>query len=366
MDYLTIQEIAMAARRNLSPNVWDYLSGGSDSETTLRRNRQSLDSLAFRPRVLVNVDNIDLGTNLLGQKLALPVFTAPIGSLALFDPNGALAVARAATGRGIFSFISTMSQPRIEDVAQAVDRPLVFQLYTRGDQDWVDDILARAKDSGYCAVCVTADTAYYGRRERDLINRFSPMSAVDRPNVAEMTAGQTIEAFMPALDWDELDRIRDYVGLPIVVKGIMTPEDAVLCVEHGVEVVYISNHGGRQLDHAQATIDVLPEVVAAVDGRADVIIDSGFVRGSDVLKAIALGAKAVGLGKFHAWALAAGGEAGLTRALEILEREMRVVMGLLGATSLADLKPERLRAAAPVTPPFATSAFPRFTDSFTP
>ncbi len=348
-DMLTLQEIAMAARRNLSQMLWDTLCGGSDSETTLRRNRLALDSLALRQRVLVNVADIDITTTLLGQKLALPVFIAPVGNfLQLADPQGAIAVARGAIARGTTAFISTAAKPSLEAVAEAASEPLLFQLYVRSDRAWVKEILSRAKAAGYRAICVTVDRAYYSRRERDVINRFLMRESAGDPR------------HQASLNWEDIVWMKQHTGLPMILKGIATAEDACLAVEHGADVIYVSNHGGRQLDHAQASIEVLPEVVAAVDGRAEVIFDGGVLRGTDVIKAIALGARAVGVGKLQGLALAAAGEAGVARMLELLELEIRIMLGLMGVTSLAQLNPSWLRPAQPVSGASITSAYPYF------
>ena len=351
-DFLTLQEITLAARRNLSQSLWDTLCGGSDSETTLKRNRLALDSLALRQRVLVNVADIDTTTTLLGQKLSIPVFIAPVGNfLQLADPQGAIAVARGAIARGTTAFISTAARPSLEEVAAAAGEPLLFQLYVRSDRKWVEDILGRAQAAGYRAVCVTVDRAYYSRRERDLINRFLLRESAGDPR------------YQASLNWDDLAWMKACTGLPLILKGIATAEDARLAVEHGADVIYVSNHGGRQLDHAQASIEVLPEVVAAVDGRAEVLVDGGILRGTDVIKAIALGARAVGLGKLQGLALAAAGEAGIARMLELLELEIRTMMGLMGVTSLAQLNPSWVRPAQPVSFASITSAYPYFDEA---
>ena len=322
-EFLSLQEIVFAARRNLSPDLWNHLAGGSDSETTLRRNRFALDCLALRQRVLVNVVDIDISTTLLGKKLALPVFMAPVGGFVGFvNPQlGAIPVARAAIACGTTAFISTAAKPGIEETAAAVSEPLIFQLYVRSDHQWIEDILDRAKAAGYRALCVTVDRNYYGRRERDIISRAAVRDGFGDPK------------FQQSLCWNDLIWMKQRMKLPLIVKGIATAEDARMAVEHGADVVYVSNHGGRQLDHGQASIDVLPEVVNAVDGRAEVLYDGGVLRGTDVVKAIALGARAVGVGKLLGWALAAGGEAGLIRMLELMEIEIRTALGLMGVHS---------------------------------
>jgi glycolate oxidase len=347
--FQTLQEIVIAARRTLSQSVWDMLSGGSDSEATLRRNRMALDSLALRQRVLVDVRNIEMSASLLGRPMRMPVFIAPIGNyLQHADPLGAVAVARAAVARGVQCFVSTAARPGIEAVAKAVDQPLVFQLYVRGDRSWVGDILDRAKASGYGALCVTVDRAYYSRRERDMLNR----------HLVREGGGDT--SHQASLTWDYVLWMKQRMGVPLILKGIATAEDAKLAVEHGVDVVYVSNHGGRQLDHGQASIEVLPEVAEAVDRRAEVLMDGGILRGTDVVKALALGATAVGIGKLHGWALAAAGEAGVARMLELIELEIRTVLGLMGLTSTAQLGPHCVRQVAPVSEGSVTSAYPMY------
>lgn len=348
-SFQTLQEIVIAARRTLSQSVWDMLSGGSDSEATLRRNRMALDSLALRQRVLVDVRNIEMSASLLGRPMRMPVFIAPIGNyLQYADPLGAVAVARAAVARGVQCFVSTAARPGIEAVAKAVDQPLVFQLYVRGDRSWVGDILDRAKASGYGALCVTVDRAYYSRRERDMLNRHL------------VREGGGDASHQASLTWDYVLWMKQRMGVPLILKGIATAEDAKLAVEHGVDVVYVSNHGGRQLDHGQASIEVLPEVAEAVDRRAEVLMDGGILRGTDVVKALALGATAVGIGKLHGWALAAAGEAGVARMLELIELEIRTVLGLMGLTSTAQLGPHCVRQVAPVSEGSVTSAYPMY------
>jgi glycolate oxidase len=348
-NFVSLQEIVATARRNLSQDLWDHLSGGSDSETSLWRNRQALDSLALRQRVLVDVRKIDITTTLLGQKLTSPVFLAPVGGFVGFaHPLGAVNVARAAVAHGTTAFISTAAKPSLEAAAEAVDKPLIFQLYVRADRKWVEDILDRAKAAGYRALCVCVDRNYYGRRERDIISR------------ANVREGFGDPSFQMGLQWKDLAWMKQHWKVPLIVKGVATAEDAKLSVEHGADVVYVSNHGGRQLDHGQATIEVLPEVVAAVDGRAEILWDGGVLRGTDVVKGLCLGARAVGVGKMLGWALGAAGEAGLKRMLELMDVEIRTAMGLMGVTSLAQLNPSWVRPAQPVRPASQTNAYPWF------
>ena len=351
-NFVSLQEIVATARRNLPQDLWDHLSGGADSETTLLRNRQALDSLALRQRVLVDVRNIDLTTTLLGRKLASPVFLAPVGGFVGFaHPQGVCNVTRAAVAHGTTAFVSTAAKPGLEAAAQSVKEPLIFQLYVRADRKWVEDILDRAKAAGYRALCVCVDRNYYGRRERDIVSRASVREGFGDPS------------YQMALSWSDVGWMKERMGGPLILKGIATAEDARLAVEHGADAVYVSNHGGRQLDHAQATIEALPEVVNAVSGRAEVYWDGGVQRGTDVVKAICLGARAVGVGKMLGWSLAAAGEAGLKRMLELMDVEIRTAMGLMGVTSLAQLNPTWVRPATPVRPASQTNTYPLFEEA---
>jgi isopentenyl diphosphate isomerase/L-lactate dehydrogenase-like FMN-dependent dehydrogenase len=346
--FQTLHEIAKAARQNLKQGDWDYLMGGAETETTLRRNRQALDSMAFRPRVLRDVSKVDATSTFLGRSLRIPVMLAPIGGLETFDPGGGATVAKASKEFGVPHMLSSVCMPGLEATAAAADNFRIFQLYVRGDDAWVDDHVKRAKDHGYAAFCFTVDTASYSRRERDIATRY----------VKPWRQRATGFAFQAGLNWDHVKRYKDLHDLPVILKGIATGEDAALAVEHGVEYVYVSNHGGRQLDHGRGSLDVLPEVVAAVKGRAGVIMDGACVRGTDVVKAIALGATVVGLGRLQGLGLAAGGQAGLVRALELLEEEIRICLALLGVSRIGDVDRSYLHAATPVTPPHVSSAFP--------
>ncbi len=348
-EFLTLQEIVAAARANLAPGPWNYLIGGAETETTVCRNRQALDSLAFRPRVLRDVSRIDTGAAFLGKRVRLPVLLAPIGGLESLVEGGAAAAARAAAQFGVPLMLSSVCQPGLEQTAAAADALRCFQLYVRGDDAWVDQHVKRARDHGYSAFCLTVDVAMYSRRERDLIGRFV------KPWRATAQAGSTYQS---GLSWDQVKRFKDRHDLPLIIKGIATVEDAEIAVQHGVEVVYVSNHGGRQLDHGLGSMTVLPQIVSASAGRAEIWVDGGFMRGTDVVKAIALGATTVGLGRLACLGLAAAGVPGLVRALEILEEEVRTCLGLLGVTSLAELTPQYVAAAAPVSLPGILSAFP--------
>jgi glycolate oxidase len=353
--FQTLQEIVKAARQNLAPGPWDYLVGAAETETTMRRNRQALDSIAFRPRVLRDVSRIDCTSTLLGRRVRLPVMLAPVGSIESFDPGGGASAARGALAFGVPQMLSSVCNPGLEAVAAAAPDTLrIFQLYVRGDDAWVDDHVKRALDNGYAAFCLTVDTATYSRRERDLAKRFVKPWRV-RASGFDFQAG---------LNWDHVKRFKDQHDIPLALKGIATAEDAELACDHGVDIVYVSNHGGRQLDHGRGSADVLPEVVKAVNGRATIIVDGAAQRGTDVVKFIALGAHAVGIGRLPCFGLAAAGPAGLERTLELLEDEVRICLGLLGADRLAALDGSYLHPAAPVTRPHITSAFPLLEEGY--
>ncbi len=348
-QFLNLHEFVAVARAKLDRNVWDYLIGGAETETTVRRNRLALDSLAFRPRVLRDVNGTDTGSTFLGRKITMPVALAPIGSIERFDPMACVAVANAAGTFGCPMFQSSVAKPDIEETGRETPGGLkIFQLYVRGDHAWVEAFFDRAMAAGFGALCLTVDTHHYSRRERDISKRYQAASTRD-VNAAR---------FQKALDWKQVDKVKARYKLPLVIKGIATAEDAKLAVEHGIDVIYVSNHGGRQLDHGRGSIELLPEVISAARGKAQFVLDSGFMRGTDILKAVARGAAMVGIGKLQALALGAAGEHGVLRMLEILEAELVTSMKLLGASSLDELDGTFVQPAAPVTVPGVLSAMP--------
>jgi glycolate oxidase len=346
-DFVSNEEIVAAARRRLHQGAWDYLVGGSESETTMRRNRLAFDRYGFRPRVLVDVSKIDTSTTFLGEKLRIPVMLAPIGSLQVFTPDAAVAATKAAAEFGTIHILSSVTEPSLEDTAASVDHPKMFQLYVQGDNDWTREMLGRIKAASYKALAITVDTAIYSRRERPMLNRWAPPTQ----------RGPRARNFLSELTWEKLDFIRSIWEGPLMVKGVATVEDAKMCIDHGVEVLWVSNHGGRQLDQGLGALDVLPDIVNVASGRADVIVDGGVQRGTDVLKAVALGAKAVAVGKLQAWGLGADGKDGCLRMLEILENEIISAMGLLGVTSIDQLSPKYVTRADAVTSPHEMSAW---------
>ena len=343
-----LHEIITEARKRLHPQHWDYLMGGTGTETTLKRNRLAIDSLALRSRVLRDVTKVDATWTVLGRKVRLPVLLAPIGGVEAFDPDGAAAVGRASAKFGVPHMLSSACAPGLEKTAAAAKNFRMYQLYVRGDDGFVDDVVKRALDNGFHGFCVTVDSAVYSRRERDITSRYA------KPWRRRATGLE----YQSGFTWANVRRFRErHPDVPLILKGIATPEDAAICVEHGVAVVYVSNHGGRQLDQGLGSLSVVPEVVQAVAGKAKVWIDGGFMRGTDIVKAIASGADCVGLGRLQGLAVAAGGTKVLVRALELLEEEVKEALALMGQTKFADVNASCLRKAEPVVEPHVLSAF---------
>ncbi len=346
VDFLSNEETIQAARRNLDQAGWDYLVGGSESETTMRRNRAAFDRVAFRPRVLRDVSQMDPSCEFLGHRMRIPVMLAPVGGMQRLHPEAAGASAKAAAAFGTVQVVSSVTEPGLEGTAEAADGPKLFQMYIQGDWAWIEGMAPRIRAAGYHAFVLTVDNARYSRRERPIVGRSTPANlSVQRPSPGS------------AVTWEMAERIRDLVGLPFAVKGIATAEDAEMAVERGFDIIWVSNHGGRQLDHGLGGLDTLPEIVTAVDGRAKIVLDGGIVRGSDVVKALAMGADCVAIGKLQGWGLAAGGADGVQRALEILEDEMLSAMALVGVTTPDELDASHVAAAYPVTSAHEMSAW---------
>ena len=347
--FQNLHEFIRKARSNLNQNAWDYIVGAAETETTMRRNRMALDEIAFRPRVLRDVRKVDGSVEQFGRKMRLPVVLAPVGALEIFDPLGAASVARAAGRFGAAHMLSSVSEPGLEKTAEAAPDALrMYQLYVRGDDAFVADVVSRAEKAGYAAFCLTVDTAHYSRRERDIAKRY----------VRESRLRATGGDYQKGLSWRTVKLIKDKFKIPLILKGIATAEDAKIAVDHGVDWIYVSNHGGRQLDHGRGSMHVLPEIVQAVAGRAKIMVDGSICRGTDIVKAIVSGADLVGIGRLQCWALAAAGEAGIVRMLELLEDEVIRCLGLLGVTSLAELDKSYLHPAMPTNLPSVFSAFP--------
>ena len=347
--FQNLHEFVTQARTNLNRNDWDYLIGGAETESTLARNRLALDAIGFRPRVLRDVSNIDCSRTLFGKTLRIPVLCAPVGSLEVFEPGGGATVAAATREFGNGMILSSVSHPGLDKTAEASgDGFKIFQLYVRGDAAWVDDHVGRAIDKGYDAFCLTIDTDSYSRRERDIAKRHQRR----RVRVGDA------RIYQAQFNWHDIERIKKNFDIPLILKGIATAEDAKLALDHGVDCVYVSNHGGRQLDQGLGSIDVLPEVVEAVGGRARILVDGGISRGTDVVKALILGADAVACGRLYVYGLAAGGAEGLVRLFEILEDEIRICLSLLGVTGYDQLDKSYIRPARQVVPAHVHSAFP--------
>jgi isopentenyl diphosphate isomerase/L-lactate dehydrogenase-like FMN-dependent dehydrogenase len=347
-EFENLHEIIRKARQNLTQEAWDTLVGGTETETTLKRNRLAIDSIAFRPRVLRDVSRVDASVERFGRRLRLPLFLAPAGPLNIFGPGGGATVAAAAQTFGVPHMLSSGCTP-IETVAEAAPDALrMAQLYVRGDDAFLHDYVTRVITCGCAAFCLTVDSAVSSRRERDIAKRYR-MGGLGR------WPGQTFQA---GLDWRTGKLIKDRYNIPLVLKGIATAEDARIAIDHGVDWIYVSNHGGRQLDYGRGSMDVLPEIVDAVAGRANVMVDGSFCRGTDIIKAIAAGAGLVGLGRMQCYALAAGGEAAIVRMLELIEDEVQRSLALIGVPTFAELDRSYLHPAAPTTSPGVLSAFP--------
>ncbi len=355
IEFSTLQEIVQQARANLARGDWDYLVGGAETETSLRRNRLAFDRLALKGRVMNDVSNVHLRRNFLGEDLRIPLLLAPIGSLQVFEAGGGLTAARAAGQFGVLQMMSSVCSPDFETLARESSAAKIYQLYAHGDEAWMMDIIARTEAAGFKAFCLTVDTQTYSRRERDLLKAYVPMTSRLADGARRPSPPMSMQ---PMLTWDLVDRIKARFKIPLVLKGIACGEDAELAVEHGVDIVYVSNHGGRQLDQGRATLDMMPEVVRAVKGRAKIVFDGGVLRGTDVLKALALGADVVGVGRLEGLAMAAGGAPAIVRMLELLELEMKLNLALMGLASIEQLRPESVMPAQPVGLPHVLSGFP--------
>ena len=364
--FTTIQDIVWAARQKLSTPMWEFITYGTDSDTTVLRNRQAFDSLAFRPRIMRDVSDIDIATEIIGEPLRMPVMLSPVGALRRIDPTstGTVAAARAVADFGVMQVVSGVI-PDYAEIPKASGARLVYAIQGDIEQAFADDLPERAVEAGYRAIAFVSEAAYFSRRERDITSglisgRKSPQSYATylRERRAERESGPIANDKALKFDWKLLEKIKQRSKLPLFLKGVTTGEDAVRALDHGVDVLYVSNHGGRALDHCRGTADALVEVVAAARGRADVIVDGGITRGSDIVKAVARGAKAVCIGRLQAWAFAAAAGPGVLRMLEILEEEIVVTMGLLGVSSLAELTPDHLVPAEPVYAPHPLNAFP--------
>jgi isopentenyl diphosphate isomerase/L-lactate dehydrogenase-like FMN-dependent dehydrogenase len=375
-DYESVFALRDRAKRVLPRVVYEFIEGGADDEVTVQLNRSAFAQYTLRPRMATHVGKPDLRTSIVGQQVSMPILTAPCGMLRIIHPDAEGGVARAAAGLGTTSIVSAMAGTDLGSVVAGLpdDRKPWFQLYALGGSRGTDWLLERAESAGCPALVVTVDTPVAGNRERDIRNRVPQPLSIDfraalslggsvlaKPGwffrflrdgmptalanipVIEVNGHRLTQSEATALmateypGWPELARIRSRWGRPLVIKGVLTAEDAQRCVDIGADAVVISNHGGRQLDSAPATIEVLPEIVAAVGDRIDVLVDGGFRRGTDIIKALALGAKAVLVGRPYVWGLGISGEAGVTTALRVLRNELIRDMRLMGCHGVRDL-----------------------------
>lgn len=366
---VSVHDVHAAARRRLPRMIADFVDGGADDEVTTRNNVADFASVALNARMLVDVSSLDISTTVVGQRLELPVVLSPVGLVGLAHPEGELAAARAAGAAGTVFTISTASTYSIEDIAAVATGPLWFQLYLWRSRSTVESLVERSQAAGCTALVLTVDTPALGNRERDLRNgmsippRVTVRNALDvarHPrwvrglvqgppmgfgNLARESASRDVVSHSefinretdPSVTWDNLRWLRDNISVPLLVKGIVTPEDARRAVDAGADAVVVSNHGGRQLDSLPSAVSRCARIADAVSGQADVMLDGGVRRGTDVVKAVALGASAVMMGRPWAWGLAVGGEAGVRHVLGILERETRRALTLVGVSSLAEL-----------------------------
>jgi 4-hydroxymandelate oxidase len=338
--------------------VFDYYAGGSGDEWTLGENRRAFERWVIRPRVLVDVADIDPRTTVLGEEIAFPIMVAPTAFQRMAHPDGELATARACRALDALMVLSTISTVPLEEVAATGVRRW-FQLYVLKDRDLTAELVKRAHAAGFGAVVLTVDTPILGRRLRDERNTFSLPPGIGLANLEGMglpeTSGSGLFSFFldrhdASLTWDDVAWLRSLSPLPVVLKGIVTAEDAALAADAGVEAIVVSNHGGRQLDGAPATLDALEEVADAVAGRSEILLDGGIRRGPDVFKALALGARAVLVGRPSLWGLAAGGAEGVRRVLEILRDDFVLTMALAGKTRVSDLDRSTVAPAPGSTP----------------
>jgi 4-hydroxymandelate oxidase len=339
-------EFETIARAHLDGGVFDFFAGGAEDERTVAENRRAFGRLALCPRVLVDVSHVDLTADILGTRAGFPLILAPTALNQLAHPDGEFAAARAAAAAGLIYVVSTNASMTIEDIAKATTGPLWFQLYVHRDRELTISLIERAEAAGYRALMLTVDTPRLGRRERDLRTGFGLPPHITTVNLRRQGPATGSEApapyhqevanqFDPSLTWDILGWLRARTDLPIVVKGILSPADAAHAVASGAAGLVVSNHGGRQLDGAIATIDALPPIAEVVADRIPVLLDGGIRRGTDIVKALALGARAVMIGRPYLWALAAAGEAGVTRLLDLLRAEFESAMALCGCAGVA-------------------------------
>ena len=337
---VSVHDYEDAAAGRLDEGALGYFAGGAGDERTLRDNVEAYTRYQFRPRVLVDVSACTTQTTVLGHTISMPLLVAPVAFQRLAHPDGEPATARGARAAGTIMCLSTIATSSPAEVAETgVQR--WFQLYAMRDEGLTRELIAQARDQGFTALLLTVDAPVSGRRERDRRSGFviPPHLKVAALGRGDLTPADVLAQVSPSVRWADVERIGADSGLPVLLKGVQTPEDARLAAEHGAAGIVVSNHGGRQLDGVAATIDLLPAVVEAVDGSIEVLLDGGIRRGSDVVKALALGARAVLAGRAILWGLAVDGEEGVRQVLELLRAEIENTLQLLGCVSPADVRP---------------------------
>ena len=350
LDVLNIFDLERLAKERLPVLAYDYYRSGAWDETTLKANREAYEKLKIHYKILVDVEKRDLSTTIFGQHIDFPILVAPTAFHKLAHPDGELATGRAAVKAKTIMTLSSLSTTTIEEVAEATNKTFWFQLYINKQREYTRDLVARAESAGAKALVVTVDTPLWGRRERDVRNGFHlppGLSAINlvkyqQEGIAKGQSGAGLgQSFAWMLDatlqWKDLEWLASITKLPIIIKGVCRVDDAIKATEHGIKGILVSNHGGRQMDSAPATIDVLPAIVDAVGNRTTVLMDGGIRRGTDAMKALAQGAKAVLVGRPVLWGLAAGGQQGVEKALSMLKEELDLGMALSGCRNLKEL-----------------------------
>jgi isopentenyl diphosphate isomerase/L-lactate dehydrogenase-like FMN-dependent dehydrogenase len=343
VEPLSVWDYERLAAERLDPASHAYYAGGAGDEVTLRDNVEAFRRWRLRPRMLIDVETCTTATTVLGQEVSMPLLVAPVAFQRVAHPDGEVAMARAAMAAGTIMCLSTISTSTPAEVA-ATGAPLWFQLYVFRDEGITRELIAQARDGDFRALVLTIDAPVRGQRERDVRTAFTIPEDINIAPLGRggMTPMDVFSAISPSLTWHDLERISGESGLPLLVKGVLTAEDARLACEHGASGIVVSNHGGRQLDGVSAAIDVLEEVVEAVEGRVEVLVDGGIRRGTDIVKALALGARAVLAGRAPLWGLAVDGEAGVRRVLGILQAELYGALQLVGCTSPEDVTRDRV------------------------
>jgi 4-hydroxymandelate oxidase len=334
-DLVNVFEFEPICKARIPRRAYDFISGGVDQEWTLRRNRDGFDKFMLRPRFLVDTSALDLSTTIFGEKIAFPVLIAPTAGHQQAHPEGELATARGAAAAKTIMVVSSNSSYPIDKVSEASPSPKWFQLYAVQDLDFTRERVERAVGAGCKLICWTVDGQYNSHRERLLHNRLASAGPPGHEAAPHPYSLQPV--LVHKLDWRFLETLKKWAKLPVIIKGILTAEDAELCVKYGADGMVVSNHGGRYLDYAPSTIEVLPEIVDAVGKKLPILVDSGFRRGTDILKALAIGAQAVLVGRPVLWGLGAYGQAGVERVLKLLETELALAMGLSGKPNIASL-----------------------------